>query len=123
MGGGSGGGGGNGWEGGRRYDGENGPVEELSKVSPPQRSASQQSLCRRYPRRGSSFKDQWAVTAPVYTIRKFRHVRWATLPRAIYRYGRWAWQLKKGPAEGGNDAMLEADNAACSCKYPGSEPF
>jgi len=59
----------------------------------------------------------------MYTIRWFRHVRWATLPRAIYRYRRWALQLKKGQADGGNDAVFDADEAACGCKYPGSERF
>jgi hypothetical protein len=32
-------------------------------------------------------------------------------------------QLKKGRADGGNNAVLDADEAACGCKYPGSERF
>jgi len=33
------------------------------------------------------------------------------------------WQLKKGRADRGNDAVPDADDAACGCKYPGSKRF
>jgi hypothetical protein len=32
-------------------------------------------------------------------------------------------RLKKARADGGNDAVLNGDEAACGCKYSGSERF